>query len=257
MALSIAVSPCSSGNLVVCIYLTPIIHDSLATLNVVIDRRVVLASGLATLGSDLWLLGPAFGKTVAPAPAGLIEVGASGVKASAYDFSTGSLPDEDNPKASGFERFLPRRTTSLDTNPFPLKSENVEATSDVVTRFLNQLVNEKHIARDRIFIFGSSAIATQSHADYLAKVINEKTGHTIEYVDVAKESELGFKWVVLGHRRREVVFIDIGSGNSKGGYLERVGAPGQNFQYFSLPFGTKSLADEAKKTTRSYHSIRR
>jgi hypothetical protein len=219
-----------------------------------VTRRNLLTGGIAALGSCLWLPSHTLGKTTArtrgliQAPGALIEVGSSGIKVSVYNFSVDRLPDEDSPTASGFQRFAPRRTASFDTNPFPLKPENVEATAEAVARFMDRLVKESRIERERIFVFGSSGIATQSHAGYLATAINEKTGYKIEFVDAAKESELGFKWVVLGHRRREVVFIDIGSGNSKGGYLERVGSTSENFQYFSVPFGTKSFAEEARKS---------
>ncbi len=177
---------------------------------------------------------------------GMVEVGAKGVKVSAFKFSNEVLSD-DSPGLSGGERLTPNKVGkgySVNTGIRNGTPEDIAATSDAVKDAIDRLKG-MGVDQANILIVASSGvdnIKSTGAFDELRRQVLAKTGMTLKSVTVEEETKLSFEWVVLGARRSQVLLIDIGSGNTKGGYIEHLGDPQQRFRYFSLPYGTTSLA---------------
>jgi hypothetical protein len=69
---------------------------------------------------------------------------------------------------------------------------------------------------------------------------------TVEVVDVMQEARLSHLGIVPDKRRFSTFLIDIGSGNTKGGYFPD-GKSTENFKLFQLNWGTKSTFNETEK----------
>lgn len=199
---------------------------------------------------------------------GMIEIGSSGVKVNAYSFTRQMVIDDETKAAnpSGRERAAPAQVGkgyTVNTNPITGKLKDVDETVRVVVEAVTRLGgSEFGVPRGNIAIVASSGVAgintlfeelgdprarssdarSQTILDALSAKITRATSYTLDSVDPATEAKLSFDWTVLSHRRQQVLLIDIGSGNTKGGYYEQVGTPQQRFRDFSVPLGTKSFA---------------
>lgn len=68
----------------------------------------------------------------------------------------------------------------------------------------------------------------------------------VEVVDVMQEARLSHLGIVPDKRRFTTFLIDIGSGNTKGGFFPD-GTSANNFRLFQLNWGTKSTYNETEK----------
>ena len=181
---------------------------------------------------------------------GVIEIGSSGIKVAAYSFTNEVLADEATP-GSGFERLAPKR----DGESYPINTNIRNGTPDDITQTVEATKSAlarlvaRGIDHSNILVVASSGVANpKSEAVFndLKRQIKEQLNVDLQSVTVEEETRLSFDWIVLGARRSQVLLIDVGSGNTKGGYYENLGEPQQRFRYFSLPFGTKTLASKVK-----------
>ena len=96
---------------------------------------------------------------------------------------------------------------------------------------------------------GSSALHKAKNKEELASKVKELTGLNLHFLD--KEGEIFYNLIgsIPPKYRTKALLIDIGSGNTKIGYLE-----GENLRTVSLeiPFGTVSLAEKAKEGNPSF-----
>jgi hypothetical protein len=74
--------------------------------------------------------------------------------------------------------------------------------------------------------------------------INDKS-KTVAIVDVKQEAMLSHLGIVPESRRYSTLLIDIGSGNTKGGYFPNGNT--KDFYLFQLNWGTKSMSNAAEK----------
>ena len=72
-------------------------------------------------------------------------------------------------------------------------------------------------------------------------------------VDVKEEARLSHLGIVPDSRRYNTFLIDIGSGNTKGGYFPSGNTT--DFKLFQLTWGTKSVANSTEKTLGSDNSL--
>jgi serine/threonine protein kinase len=166
---------------------------------------------------------------------GVIEVGSKGVKAEVIQEL--SAPNEDNLKFKSREEIKTRDTTPSDAQA---QAESVNAVKDAI----KEIQDRFQVPCEQIVIYGSSGLAQESHKDAIAKAIQQETGRELKYISVEEEAILGFDGIVPDNRRSQVVTIDIGSGNTKGAYLEETQS-GQADKYttFGIPFGTRKFTE--------------
>lgn len=216
-----------------------------------LDRRGFLGTGAAF--SALALTDSALAQMGNVERYGMIEIGSSGVKVNAYRFVREMIVEDDATGPSGRERFAPSRIGkgyTVNTNVITGNDKDIEETIQAVKAAVERLISaEFGVPKRNIAIVASSGVATLPVAlEKLGAGVQAKTGLTMDSISPRKEAQLAFDWVVLGHRRQQVLMIDVGSGNTKGGYYEQVGTPQQRFRDFSVPLGTKSFANAIRRS---------
>jgi hypothetical protein len=174
---------------------------------------------------------------------GGVEVGSKGVKAQAYRIV---IKDEEFYDLS--ELFRESINTTIiagvkETGSF--SKEGIEETAQAVKTLIEKL-KEKGVPAENIFVVTSSAISSVKNRDELAKRIKELTGYGTEFLSVKEELLYGIAGSVPPKYYFNSIFVDIGSGNTKIGYLEKV-AESINVKSFEIPYGTVSLTEKASK----------
>jgi exopolyphosphatase/pppGpp-phosphohydrolase len=189
---------------------------------------------------------------VAPAAAaqlhGGIEIGSKGVKATVVEVIAG---DEIDLQTKLSETTNTALVLSLSKDghfaPGPL-AETVRAVKDYYDRFRK----EYDVPPARIHIVGSSGLfvpietkpdLVKQNQQVLSAAVAKVTGVTMDFIDVKREAELSIAGTLPKKRHKTGVLIDIGGGNTKGGY------PIGNGKYatFGVPYGTLTFSEFAKK----------
>jgi tetratricopeptide (TPR) repeat protein len=174
---------------------------------------------------------------------GGVEIGSKGVKAQAYRI--GLKGDEFYDLQEVFRESI--NTTIIagvkETGAF--SKDGIEETAQAVKTLIEKL-KEKGVPGDNIFVVASSAISSVKNRDELAKRVEELTGYKLEFLTVKDEVLFGIAGAVPPKYFYNSVFVDVGSGNTKIGYLEKVGGS-INVRSFEIPYGTVSLTERASK----------
>jgi tetratricopeptide (TPR) repeat protein len=174
---------------------------------------------------------------------GGVEIGSKGVKAQAYRI--GLKGDEFYNLQEVFRESI--NTTIIagvkETGAF--SKDGIEETAQAVKTLIEKL-KEKGVPGDNIFVVASSAISSVKNRDELAKRVEELTGYKLEFLTVKDEVLFGIAGAVPSKYFYNSIFVDVGSGNTKIGYLEKVGGS-INVRSFEIPYGTVSLTERASK----------
>ncbi len=175
-----------------------------------------------------------------------IEVGSKGVKMSVIEMGR-------NAKSSGAFHIL--KDTSVNTDFISFTEPSFEATLNGLFELYNKALKEYKIPSKRIFTVISSGVKMQAEKEKksewierLVTAFREKTGESgrqVELVDVTKEAKLSHLGIVPDSRRYNTFLIDIGSGNTKGGFFPYGNT--DDFKLFQLNWGTKSTANATEK----------
>lgn len=176
-----------------------------------------------------------------------IEIGSKGVKAMAAEITETDKEGFYNIKEI-FRQTINTNIISGVRESGAFQQEAIEETADATKRLLNELLKLEGINREEIVIVGSSALYNVKNKDELSKKVKEKTGKELYFIDKNGEVLYGIIGSVPDKYLYESILIDIGSGNTKLGYLEN-----NPFRTISveLPYGTVSLTDEIKKNNPS------
>lgn len=215
----------------------------------ILPRRAFLS------GSTLCGAAMLASRIVAATPSGerrfaMVELSTSGVTTSVYTLSKEMVADAEG--LSGFERLAPIRFGE-DSAPIavPLEAGSgrkaVDPTVDVLVSQIDFLIAKANVMRSDISVLTSSGF--EAFAGPLIPMIRarlrERTGMKLDVVTPRDEARLQFDWIVPARQRDKVFQIDIGSGNTKGGYYDRPGHR-RHFHDLSTPFGTKTMAAAVK-----------
>lgn len=172
---------------------------------------------------------------------GGIDIGAKGVKLSvvALKFS----PD-------GHALFRVVKSETRNTTPIECTPVAFSETAKAVHIYIDSLVTRRKIARNRIFVVGSSGLQTalvknNKQAD-LEKALHDELGSiwpdVIPFIDAATEAELTVRGTIPRREWLTTSTIDIGSGNTKGGYY----TTDNTFEYIDFP-GTVSMTKKIQE----------
>ena len=176
-----------------------------------------------------------------------IEVGSKGVKMSLVEIG---MDDQDNPA------FNILKDTSVNSDFISFTQASFDATLSGLTGLYRDANDHYTIPSDKIFTVISSGVNIQAEkagktamlkqlADAFREAVHEPT-RQVEVIDVVQEARLSHLGIVPDSRRFNTFLIDIGSGNTKGGYFLD-GTETKNFKLFQLTWGTKSTANAAEK----------
>ena len=175
-----------------------------------------------------------------------IEVGSKGVKMSVIEFGK-------NAQSTGAMNII--KDTSVNTDFISFSDATFNATLDGFCSLYNTATNVYKIPTDKIFTVISSGVKMQAEKDqkneWIQKLIDafrlkiNEPNRAVEIVDVTKEAQLSHLGIVPESRRYSTFLIDIGSGNTKGGFFPYGNT--RDFKLFQLNWGTKSTANATEK----------
>lgn len=177
-----------------------------------------------------------------------IEVGSKGVKGKVIQ----ELPHLNE---YGQKLILFRKEKIAERNATPVKPESKAETVEAVKGMFQEIQKRFNIPCEQIVIYGSSGLAgkiTDADKEVLIKEIQEATGRTMEFITPEQEANMAFDGVVPQWRLNEVTLIDIGSGNTKGTYLDSNG----KHIAFSIPFGTVTFTDEIEASKGNFDFVK-
>lgn len=175
-----------------------------------------------------------------------IEVGSKGVKMSIVEVGQ-------NAKTTGAFNIL--QDTSSNTDFISFTEPTFSATLNALCGLYNKALTDYEIPSKRIFTVISSGVKLQAEkfakSEWVKNLIDSfrvrinDSKRQVEVVDVEKEAKLSHLGIVPESRRYTTFLMDIGSGNTKGGFFPYGNT--DNFRLFQINWGTKSTANDAEK----------
>jgi hypothetical protein len=147
------------------------------------------------------------------------------------------------------------KDTSVNTDFITFSKESFRNTLLGLTGLYQTANKQYQIPENRIFVVFSSgvkAVADRENkvsmignmADSFRLAINEPN-RKVEPIDVIDEARLSHLGIVPSSKRYTTFLIDIGSGNTKGGYFPSGNT--KDFSLFQLTWGTKSISNATEK----------
>ncbi len=175
-----------------------------------------------------------------------IEVGSKGVKMSLIEMGK-------NAKKNGNINML--KDTAVNTDFINFNNASFAGTLNAFSGLYFTALEKYSIPSQNIFTAISSGVKVQAEKEgkeQLVKAlidsfrvkIREKE-RTVTVIGVEEEARLSHLGIVPDSRRYSTFLIDIGSGNTKGGYFPNGNT--KDLRLFQLSWGTKSVANETNK----------
>lgn len=136
---------------------------------------------------------------------------------------------------------------SIDGN---LSQEDMNKATMVVTNNLSKIKTDFTVPDENIFIVGSSGVAMAKNTKELVDKIKVATNKDMEFIDVQSEGKMLLKGCIPPVDYKNSMVLDIGGGNTKGGYVDVRNS--ENFVFFplSLSYGTITLTEAVIKETK-------
>jgi hypothetical protein len=176
-----------------------------------------------------------------------IEVGSKGVKMSLLELGKDS-------KSSGAFNIL--KDSSVNTDFISFTPLTFSATLNGMSDLYSTAITKYNIPASRVFTVVSSGVKMQAEKEQKTSWINnlvdsfklkiKEPKRNVEIVDPMQEARLSHLGIVPESKRFSTFLIDIGSGNTKGGYFP-VDDNTSEFKLFTFNWGTKSVANAAEK----------
>ncbi len=164
-----------------------------------------------------------------------VEIGAKGIKLSIIEVKLDKNGEND---------YTLKLDSSINTDAAALSYQSEKETFDAITIFYNIIREKYEIPAARIHIVISSGLKQEldkyNKVDYFAMIVRPKQLDPkikINYITVEQEAELSFKGIVPSNNRLTANQLDVGSGNTKGGYINTK----RSFIPVTFPLGTKSF----------------
>jgi hypothetical protein len=175
-----------------------------------------------------------------------IEVGSKGVKLSVIEIGK-------NAQTRGAFNIL--KDSSVNTDFISFTQPTFSSTVNAVADLYNTAVKQYKIQPKFIYTVVSSGVKMQADKDNKTDWINDlidsfklkikDPARDVSVTDVLDEARLSHLGIVPETRRYNTFLIDIGSGNSKGGYFPNGNT--KDFKLFVVNWGTKSVANATEK----------
>jgi hypothetical protein len=183
-----------------------------------------------------------------------IEVGSKGVKLSVLGLGK-------NAKKTG--NFSILKDTTVNTDFISFSKPTFTATLNGLYGLYKTAATDFNILPQHIFTVFSSGVKIMADkenkkewlnllADSFKLKVNEPA-RVVNAVDVLDEAKLSHIGIVPESKRYTTFLIDIGSGNTKGGYFPNGNT--NTMKLFQLTWGTKSVSNEAEKRCEDDKSI--
>ena len=129
--------------------------------------------------------------------------------------------------------------------------EAMDDAAKTVKKLYTQMRDQYNVATERIHIIGSSGLKKPDSSDVdnkdeLVKKVESATGAKMSFLDAEHEVLYSISGTVPSQYLTTGILVDIGSGNTKGGYQES-NQGDERFITMNVPFGTVSFTDEITK----------
>lgn len=183
-----------------------------------------------------------------------IEVGAKGIKMSLLEVGK-------NAKKNG--SFNVVKDTAVNTDFISFTDASFQATLNGLFNLYTAATTNYNIPAERIFTVVSSGVKVQAEKDnklsWITKLVDSirlkinEPKRAVEIVDVLQEARLSHLGIIPEAKRYTTFLIDIGSGNTKGGYFPNGNT--KDLKLFQLTWGTKSTANATDKRCEENKSI--
>jgi hypothetical protein len=177
-----------------------------------------------------------------------IEVGSKGVKMSILEIGKGA-------QKSGAFNIL--KDTSVNSDFISFNPQTFQSTVNGFTALYKAAVKDYNIPSEKIYTVISSGVKGQAEKEnkesWIKNLIDSfKTkindpAREVDVIDVIQEARLSHIGIVPESRRYSTFLIDIGSGNTKGGFFPH--GDTKFLKLFQLSWGTKSTANATEKRT--------
>lgn len=173
-----------------------------------------------------------------------IEVGSKGVKMTILELS-----------AQQSNEYHTIKDTSVNTDFISFTDQTFANTLNALTQLYDVATEKYEIAPQSIFTAISSGVSIMAEkenktdwlkrlSDDFRKAINEPS-RIVKVIDVKEEARLSHIGIIPDSRRYNTFLIDIGSGNTKGGFFPYNNT--NDIRLFQLTWGTKSVSNETDK----------
>lgn len=183
-----------------------------------------------------------------------IEVGSKGIKMSILEIGK-------NAQKNGAFNVL--KDTAVNTDFISFTQASYQSTLNGFSRLYDAALNQYKIPSEHIYTVISSGVKVMAEKDDKMNWVNQLIGafkqninepnRTVAVVDVTEEARLSHLGIVPDSRRYTTFLIDIGSGNTKGGYFPMGNT--RELKLFQLNWGTKSTANESDKRCENDKSL--
>ena len=175
-----------------------------------------------------------------------IEVGSKGVKMSILQMGK-------NARTTSAFNYI--KDTSANTDFISFNSTTTSATLKALQSFYSIAFTDYNIPAHKIYTVFSSGVKVQADKEgkqnnlkQLAdsfKLYTKDDKRIMPIIDPLEEAKLSHIGIVPEDRRYNTFLIDIGSGNTKGGYFKNGNT--KELKLFALTWGTKSIANATEK----------
>ena len=183
-----------------------------------------------------------------------IEVGSKGVKMSLLEIDESS---KDN------TAYNVLKDTSINTDFISFTQPTYQATLNALNKLYEISTKDYKIPPSHIFTAVSIGVNIQAEKEDKKNWIDQlisafkfnynEPERKVTVIDVVEEGRLSHLGIVPDSKRYNTFLIDIGSGNTKGGYFPYNNT--KDFKLFQLSWGTKSTANAAEKRADGDNSL--
>ena len=177
-----------------------------------------------------------------------IDIGSKGVKLSILEIGK-------NAQKTGTFNVL--QESSINTDFISFSDPTFGATLNGLCKLYHTALEEHKIPAERIFTVISSGVKSQAEKEnknsWVTKLIDsfkikiQDPSREVAVVDVLQEARLSHLGIIPNSKRYTTFLIDIGSGNTKGGYFPNGNT--NDLKLFQIHWGTKSVANATEKRT--------
>ncbi len=178
---------------------------------------------------------------------GGIEIGSKGVKMSILDIKNAKKGLFES-KASWTENTTIAKGISKNGK---LDPADIDITCQVVVKNYKKMIEEYKVDKKQLYIIASSGVGMAENSNELVQKIKDVLDYDLEIISVEREARLLIAGGVPANRYTNSLMIDIGGGNTKGGYIDVKNEDSFVFFPISMRLGTVTLTEKVKLYTKS------
>lgn len=135
-----------------------------------------------------------------------------------------------------------------------LTEKDIDSTSAIVLKNYKKMLVDYKIDNQNVFIVASSGVGMAKNVDDLVQRIKVLTNKDLDIITAALESKLLLKGCVPPKNYLNSMVLDIGGGNTKGGYINVVNGINIFFP-MALDIGTITLTEKVIKRNKQKPSL--